>query len=127
METTDEKKYTSTMAEIEFLLQKATRQGGFQSLTIDETAQLQKLSLAAEAYEDSIPLMPIPAPGSLEEMIRLRMYQLKVNQKQLAQLLEVTETRLSEVLRGKRNINFDMARRLHEKLGIDGNFILEKA
>ena len=127
METTDEKEYTKVMAEIEFLLQKATRQGGFQSLTLEETEQLQKLSLTAEAYEDSIPLMPIPVPGSLEEMIRLKMYQRKVNQKQLAQLLEITETRLSEVLRGKRNINFDMARRLHEKLGIDGNFILEKA
>jgi HTH-type transcriptional regulator/antitoxin HigA len=83
--------------------------------------------MAAEAYEDSIPLMPIPVPQSLEEMIKLKMYQLKVNQKELAQLLGVTETRLSEVLRGKRNLNMDFARRLHEKLGIDGNFILEKA
>jgi len=99
---------------------------GFQGIP-EKEEKFRQLALEIEAYEDSIPLMPIPAPGSLEEMIRLRMYQLKVNQKQLAQMLEITETRLSEVLRGKRNVNFDLARRLHEKLGIDGNFILEKA
>ncbi len=121
MKITDETEYKAAFVQLDAMIAE-----GFEDDS-KKKEKFRQLALDIEAYEDSIPLMPIPVPGSLEEMIRLKMYQRKVNQKQLAQLLEITETRLSEVLRGKRNINFDMARRLHQKLGIDGNFILEKA
>lgn len=115
------------MAHIETFLQKATASGGFASLTLEEADELAKLSLLAEAYEDSIPLMPIKVPQSIAEMIRFRMFQKKLNQREVARLLEVPETRLSEVLRGKRPINLALAKQLHSKLNIDANFILEHA
>ncbi len=121
--------YDQLMARIETYLQKATVGGGFDSLTADEGDELARLSLLAEAYEDSIPLMPIiiEMPKDIPEMIGLRMYQRKMNQREVAQLLEVAETRLSEVMRGKRRVSLAMAKQLRSKLDIDADFILDHA
>jgi HTH-type transcriptional regulator/antitoxin HigA len=55
------------------------------------------------------------------------MFQHRLNKGQLATLLGVPGSRLSEILHGKRQVNLDFAKRLHEKLGIPGDFILETA
>jgi len=56
---------------------------------------------------------------SLEEMIELRMYQRKMKQKDLAQILGTTPSRISEILNGKRPLNFELAKALYSKLNID--------
>lgn len=119
--------YQQLMAQIEIFLQKATAGGGFTALSPDEAAKLAQLSEWAEAYEDRIPLMPIKVPQSIPEMIEFKMYEKKMKQREMAQLLEVPETRLSEILRGKRRVNLDMAKTLRTKLKIDADFILEHA
>ena len=124
-----EAEYKQVMAEIEMFLQKATHNGGFTSLSPEETERLRNLSLQAEAYEDAIPIMPlqIPTPQTLSDMLSLKMFQLKLKQKDLAALLDITPTRLSEVMTGKRKVNMDLAKRLYQKLAIDPAFILEHA
>jgi HTH-type transcriptional regulator / antitoxin HigA len=119
--------YSQVMQIIEGYLQKATQGGGFQSLLPQESEELQRLSLIAETWEDSIPLMPLKQPENLPEMIELKMFQLKLKQKDLSELLEIPASRLSEVLNGKRKINLDLAKRLHERLNIDAGFILKCA
>ncbi len=119
--------YGQVMQIIEGYLQKATQNGGFQSLAPQETDELQRLSLLAETWEDSIPLMPIRQPQTLTEMIEWKMYQMKLKQKDLAALMGVSPTRLSEVLKGKRKINLDLAKRLHTQLNIEAEFILRCA
>ena len=119
--------YQQLIAQIETFLQKATAGGGFNALSSDEVTELAQLSEWAEAYEDSIPLMPIKVPQSIPEMIEFKMYEKKMKQREMAQLLEVAETRLSEILRGKRRVNLDMAKTLRTKLKIDADFILEHA
>ena len=128
METpVNETEYRDLMARIETFLQKATAGGGFASLSAEEADELAHLSLLAEAYEDSIPLMPIKVPRSIAEMLQFKMYEKKLNQREMAALLEVPETRLSEVLRGKRRISLATAKQLRTKLAIDADFILEHA
>jgi HTH-type transcriptional regulator/antitoxin HigA len=128
METpVNETEYRDLMARIETFLQKATAGGGFASLSAEEADELARLSLLAEAYEDSIPLMPIKVPQSIAEMLQFKMYEKKLNQREMAALLEVPETRLSEILRGKRSINLATAKQLRSKLAIDADFILEYA
>ena len=121
--------YKQVMAEIEVFLQKATHNGGFASLPSAEIERLRVLSLQAKAYEDAIPIMPlqVPKPQTLSEMLSLKMFQLKLKQKDLAAMLDITPTRLSEVMTGKRKVNMDLAKRLHQKLAIDPAFILEHA
>ncbi|WP_052731121.1 helix-turn-helix domain-containing protein [Spirosoma radiotolerans] len=71
--------------------------------------------------------MPIKVPQLIPEMIEFKMYEKKMKQREMAQLLEVPETRLSEILRGKRRVNLAMAKTLRNKLKIDADFILEHA
>jgi HTH-type transcriptional regulator/antitoxin HigA len=122
-----EEDYNKVMQLIEHYLSKSTENGGFHTLAIEEKKELKKLSLLAEAYEDSIPLMPIRQPQDLPEMIEYKMYQMQLKQKELALLLGIAPSRLSEVLKGKRKVNMDLAKRLRDRLGIDADFILENA
>lgn len=124
---TNPAEYQQLMARIETFLQKATVGGGFDALTPEEGTELAQLSELAEAYEDSIPLMPIKVPHTIAEMIEFKMYEKKMNQREMARLFEVPETRLSEVLRGKRRVSMDLAKTLRTKLKIDADFILEHA
>jgi HTH-type transcriptional regulator/antitoxin HigA len=121
------KEYEEVMKRIEKLLQKSTQNGGFDSLASDEVQNLQKLSLMAEKYEDSLSMMPIKTPTTLVEMIRYKMFEMNLKQKQLAKILEISEARISELLSGKRKLNIEMAKKLHVKLNIDAHFILEVA
>ena len=91
----------------------------------DEALQIQarQLAEAIQAYEQTHILFP--KPTTLVGMIELKMYERRLKQKDLAQLLNVETSRISELLNGKRKLTFELAKQLHEKLGIDGNFILE--
>ena len=55
------------------------------------------------------------------------MFEMNLKQKQLAKILEISETRISELLSGKRKLNIELAKKLHSKLNIDAHFILEVA
>lgn len=66
---------------------------------------------------------PIGLP-SLVEVIRLRMSEMRLKNKDLAKLLNTTPSRISEYLNGKRDITLTVARVLHRKLNIDSDIIL---
>ena len=121
------KEYEAVMARIEKLIQKSTEAGGFDKLTKKENETLENLSLIAEQFEDSIPLMPIKQPSTIAEMLRYKMFELNLKQKQLAKLVGVSETRISELLNGKRKLNIGLAKKLHFKLNIDAEFLLNVA
>ena len=119
-----ETKYEKVQLQIEGLLQKSINNGGFKALSYDEVALLNKLSLTAEQYEDNLQMMPIKTPTTLVEMIRFKMFEMNLKQKQLANLLEISETRISELLCGKRKLNLELAKKLYQKLNIDAAFLL---
>ena len=121
------KEYDAVMAHIETLLQKSTEAGGFDKLTKKDAETLKNLSLIAEQFEDSIPLMPIKQPSTIAEMLRYKMFELNLKQKQLAKLVGVSETRISELLSGKRKLNIGLAKKLYFKLNIDADFLLNVA
>jgi HTH-type transcriptional regulator/antitoxin HigA len=123
----NDEEFSHVMAKIETILGKATGLGGFEHLDVQHREELRRLSLLAEAWEDQIQLMPIRKPANLIEMIRLCMYERRLNQQDMANLLEISPTRLSEVLQGKRKVNMDLAKRLYQRLNIDPAFILESA
>lgn len=122
-----EQEYKQVMETIEAYLVKATKAGGFHALDKEERDSLQILSKLAESWEDDIPLMPIRQPQTLVEMIKLKMFERNLKQKELADLLEISPTRLSEVMQGKRKISLELAKKLYKKLNISPEFILESA
>ena len=118
------KEYTEVMQQIERILQKSTQIGGFDKLSAEDKNSLANLSLLAEEYEDSIPLMPIKTPDSLAEMLRYKMYEKDLKQKQLASILGISEAFISGLLSGKRKLTIDLAKKLHIQLEIDAEFLL---
>jgi HTH-type transcriptional regulator / antitoxin HigA len=75
-----------------------------------------------EAYEELHYEIGMP---SLVDVIRLRMEELKIKNKDLAKLIGTTPSRVSEYLNGKREITLNVARELHKKLNIDSDIILQ--
>lgn len=118
------KEYDQVMARIEDILQKSTQLGGFEKLSDTDRNTLADLSLVAEHFEDSIPLIPMKTPESLAEMLKYKMYEKDLKQKQLATLLGISEAFISGLLSGKRKLTIELAKKLHTKLDIDAHFIL---
>ncbi len=86
------------------------------------------IAKAIEYYEDHVlKLMPMTPPKDVIEALEWSMFSKKMKQKDLAGLLGISVTRLSEVLQRKRKLNLDLAKRIHEKLGLDAEFILKTA
>lgn len=120
MKKISEKQYQSSMSEILALMNK-----GEANLTEQETDRLRKLALEAQGYEKS--MYQIPAPSTLEGMIELRMYEMKLRQKDLAKTLKVSDTKLSLILSGKQKPDVPFLKALYRNLDIPADFILEHA
>ena len=84
--------------------------------------ELNKLSDIIADYEE---LNYSMAPDNLIEMVRLRMYQQKLKQKDLAKVLNTTPSRISEFLNGKLKLTYDFARELYYKLNIEPELIFK--
>ncbi len=118
MKITTNSQYYSTLAQIESFIEK-----GFKNLSKSETEQLQKFSVAVEEYETQ--KYPMPLHTGITEILEHYMLEQKLNKSQLSKQLEIPNSTLSEIMNGKKKINLAIAKKLHQKLKIDGNFILE--
>ena len=108
-----EAQYQAGMAQLELL----------EDTTPHKALEIDQLSAALEAYENDNGHAPVP-PDSLIYRIERYLYEHRLQKQELATLLGITNSRLSEVLNGKRAVNMDLARRIHLKLGIEAEFIL---
>jgi len=114
------KEYRLKNKRLEELLKILTREGDLDNSLANE---LDILSDEIADYEDEN--YPFKA-DTLKEMIELRMFQRKLKQKDIAQILGTTPSRISEILNGKRNLTIDLAKGLHHKLNIDADLILSE-
>jgi len=83
--------------------------------------ELDLLSDLVAEYEEQY--FPVKKP-TLPEIIRLRMAELKISQKKLAEILNVSPSRISEYLNGKSEPTLKIARQLRDELNIDADIIL---
>ena len=60
----------------------------------------------------------------LVDVLKLRMYEMGLNQKSLAQLVGISPSRLSDYISGKCEPTLKVARELSRKLGIDPGIVL---
>ena len=107
------------------LLAIATKKGGFKHLTKKESVELDKHTQIVNAYEEKH--YTIPLPETLQGLIELKMYENKLKQKELAKMLNTTDTKLSEIMHNKRKPSISFLKAMHQILGIDGNLLLELA
>ena len=117
-EIKNEIQYQKSLDRIEELLQVV----GNNTLTDDQNyIELDLLSDLAAEYEEKY--YPVAKP-SLSAFIRLRMAEMGITQKGLAELLGVSPSRVSEYLNGKSEPTLKVAKLLHQKLNIDAEIIL---
>lgn len=89
----------------------------------DPDAYVLALRDEIDRYERVAGYAPGP-PTTVAGLLEVEMFKRRLRQRAMAQLLEVPETRLSEIMRGKRSMNLDFARRLHQRLGISAEVVL---
>lgn len=107
-------------SDIELLLKR-----GFTNLSPDELVKLEALGNEVAVFEKEH--YAIPAPESLTEMIELRMYELKLNQKSLAERMSISPAKLSLILNGKQEPDLFFLKQCKKVLNIPAEFILEYA
>ena len=61
---------------------------------------------------------------TLVDILKLRMYEMGLNQKSLAKLIGVSPSRLSDYISGKCEPTLKVAREMSRKLSIDANIVL---
>jgi HTH-type transcriptional regulator / antitoxin HigA len=86
-----------------------------------EADELDVLATLIEAYEDKHYPMDPPDPI---DAIKFRMEQHGLTRKDLESMIG-TRTRVAEVLNGKRNLSITMIRKLHDKLGISAEVLIQ--
>ena len=118
VELTNEMQYERIMERIEELLEFV----GDDTPRYDkDMVELEVLSLLVAEYEEKY--YPIEPP-TLIEMVQERMSEMKLSQKEVAELLEVSPPRISEYLNGKSEPTLKVARRMYQKLDIDPEILL---
>lgn len=83
--------------------------------------ELDFLSDVVADYEEKY--FPIETP-SLQDIIKLRMYEMGISQVKLSEILNVSPSRVSEYLTGKSEPTLKVAREISKKLKIDASVVL---
>jgi HTH-type transcriptional regulator/antitoxin HigA len=104
------------------LLATATIKGGFDFLTESETEALDRLTKVVKRYEDAHFI--IETPQTVQELIAMKMFEKNLKQKEIAKLLDTTDTKLSEIMHHKRKPSISFLKALNQVLEIDGNLLL---
>lgn len=110
-------------SKMEQLLAKATERGGFENLTEKENKQLAEYTEIVKAYEAEN--ITIPMPNTISGLLQLKMYENQLKQKDLAKLLKTSNTQLSEIMHEKRKPTLSFLKSVNQKLGVDGNVLLQ--
>jgi len=113
-----EKEYNAVIERVEELL---TETNNIEDTNTKGYIELNLLSDLVADYEEAN--YPVPLP-SLIEAIKLRMYELNLNQVKLSNLLGVSTSRISEYLTGKSEPPLKVAKDISVKLNIDASIVL---
>jgi len=112
--------YNQVMAKIDSLMAK-----GSDKVSKEELAEIRSLAQTAQSYEQTKYI--IDAPTTLIGMVEMRMFEMKLKQKELAKKLKVSDTKLSLIMNGKQKPGLEFLKAVHTELKIDADFILEHA
>lgn len=123
------KQYDEAKARVEELIAEATAKGMLEpemdNAYTQEIASLSKLM--AQFEDESLNILPLRQKSPLITKIEEYFYAHGMRQKDGAKLLGVNESQFSQIMSGRRRISMSFAKRLHSKLGINADLILEYA
>ncbi len=126
---TTREQYDAVKAKVEQLIADATAKGMLEpDMDNSYTQEISALSKQMATYEDEyLNIMPLRQKSPLIACIEDYFYAHGLKQKDGAKLLGVNESQFSQIMSGRRRISMSLAKRLHSKLGINAELILEYA
>lgn len=114
---TTEEENEQCLREIEKLMAKGER-----NLTKSNAKKLESLALAVQQFEKQF--YKIKKPKTLIAMVELRMFEKGLKRTELANIMGLSNSKLSNILNNKRKPDVQFLKAAHDKLGIDGEFLL---
>ena len=109
--------YNEVMATINGLMAK-----GSKGVSKTELGAIRSLATLAQEYEQN--KFTIEPPTTLAGLIEMKMFELKMKQKDLAHKLNISNAKLSLIMNGKQKPDVEFLKSLHQELGVDGNYLL---
>ena len=109
--------YKNVMTKIDSLMAK-----GSKNVNKKELAEIRKLALTAQDYEQN--KFVIEAPTTSAGIIEMKMYEMRLKQKDLARKLKVSDTKLSLIMSGKQKPDVSFLKSVHQQLKVNGDFLL---
>ena len=106
---------------MEVIIAKGTKLGDMELLSQSDKNEFIRLTDAIHEWEAAYH----PLPGKVSSLIKKQMVDKKIKQKEAAKMLGISESRVSELLNGKRALNLNIAKRLRDCFGIPADFILD--
>ncbi|GGM75078.1 hypothetical protein GCM10010967_03280 [Dyadobacter beijingensis] len=94
---------------------------GEKNTTAEERRHIRAMGEAIMAYEQSI--YPIPEPSSLEGILELRMYEMRMKHQDLAQTLGISQEELEMIMWEDKKADISMLNVIQEKLKISPEVI----
>lgn len=110
---------------IEVIIAKGTQVGDMELLPQSDKEEFIRLTDAIYEWESAYHPLPGKVSSLITDEIKKRMDNQKIKQKEAAKMLGISESRISELLNGKRGLNLNLAKRLRDCFGIPADFILD--
>lgn len=114
----DKNKYDAIMLRIEELMEQVEENTPMSDHRVMELDLLVEL---AEEYEDENYPMGTP---SLPDVMKLRMHEMNLTQEKLAEMLGLSQSRISNFLTGKTEPTLKVARTISKQLNIEPGIVL---
>lgn len=121
----NEAQYKEYKEAMEVIIAQGTQLGDMELLSQSDKDEFVRLTDAIYEWESAYHPLPGKVSSLITEEIRKRMDSRHIKQKEAAKMLGMSESRVSELLNGKRSLNLNIVKRLRDCLGIPADFILD--
>ena len=125
MKIYSEKEFRAYQTEMEALTAKGTDLGDMELLSEEEKERYIALSQAISEWEAAYHPLPGRVSTLITDVIRKKMESENLKQKETAKRLGISESRVSDILNGRRPLNLNIVKRLRDNFGIPADFILD--
>lgn len=124
MTINSEKEYKDYEARAEALMQRGTELGDMELLSDEDKAEFLQVSEALDEYGSACHPLPGQMSTQLTNAILTQVKMKGLKQKDAARMIGITSTMFSDLIHGRRSLNFDVARNIHKVLGVPADVVL---
>jgi antitoxin component HigA of HigAB toxin-antitoxin module len=132
LEITTRDDYEKLMSHVEKLITEATEIGALDDPEADNEYihEIGRLSCLGAEYENEhikFEYIKVKKKSPLIRQIENEMFNRNLKEKELAEMIEINEPVLRQIMRGRKSISMRTAKSLHQRLNIDAKLILDYA